>query len=74
MKSAVFVLATTMTVAPIQAVEINGRSLTLSESEVAQCAKEDGCRVISNKAVEGLLRLGFIKGYEAGLETCKGKT
>lgn len=74
MKSAVFILAATIMVAPIQAVEINGRNLTLTESEAAQCAKEDGCRVISNKAVEGLLRLGFIKGYEAGLETCKGKT
>ena len=74
MKAAVFILAALTAVAPIQAVEINGRSLTLSEAEVAQCAKEDGCRVISNKAVEGLLRLGFVKGYEAGLETCKGKT
>lgn len=74
MKSAVFILATLTAVAPIQAVEINGRNLTLTEAEAAQCAKEDGCRVISNRAVEGLLRLGFAKGYEAGVETCKGKT
>ncbi len=57
-----------------QAVEVSGRTLTLSEAEASQCAQDDGCRVISNKAVEGLLRLGFAKGYEAGVETCKGKT
>lgn len=74
MKSAVFILAASMMAGPIQAVEINGRSLTLSEAEAAQCAKEEGCRVISNRAVEGLLKLGFVKGYEAGLETCKEKT
>lgn len=67
-------MVTAVAVAPAQAVEVSGRTLTLSEASASQCAQEDGCRVISNKAVEGLLRLGFAKGYEAGVETCKGKT
>lgn len=67
-------MVTAVAAAPAQAVEVSGRTLTLSEAEASQCAQEDGCRVISNKAVEGLLRLGFAKGYEAGVETCKGKT
>lgn len=72
--AAIATLLVALLAAPAQAVEVSGRTLTLSEAEASQCAQEDGCRVISNKAVEGLLPLGFAKGYEAGVETCKGKT
>lgn len=90
MKSAVFVLALLIAAGPVQAVQITGNTVTLTEAEMKRCQAGGGCEIYTKADVEATLNaaieIAVIEGYKAGaekgyrvghakgLETCKGRT
>lgn len=90
MKAVVFILAAAMLAAPVQAVQLTGNTVTLTEAEVKRCQAGGGCDIYTKADIEATLnaaieiavnegyKAGAERGYRAGhakgLETCKGKT
>lgn len=90
MKAVVFILAAAMLAAPVQAVQLTGNTVTLTEAEMKRCQAGGGCEIYTKADVEATLNaaieIAVIEGYKAGAEkgyrvghakgqeTCKGRT
>jgi nitrate reductase NapAB chaperone NapD len=62
MKKLIYVLALSFMAAPSMAVEVEGNTLKLTDAEVATCAQEGGCIVITSESLNAIVNMAYARG------------